>query len=85
MNYYQVMLKNGRNIIVQADYFYETGSPSPDCIVFHNYKDKELVAFFTIEEVTGCMKISKEDLDNMLNFWKENDDYGERCDSQREG
>lgn len=82
MNYYQIFLKSGRNIIVQADYFYETGSPSPDCIVFHNYKNKELVAFFTLEQVIGCMKINEEDLDYILNFWKENDEYGERCDSQ---
>ena len=78
MNYYQIMLKNGRNIIVQADYFYETESSSSDCIVFHNYKNKELVAFFIIEEVIGCMKVSKEEVDYILNFWKENDDYGKR-------
>ena len=74
MNYYLVFLKNGNRVFVQADCFHELGSP--DCIVFH--KGKELIAFFVIEEIIGCTKVNKEDLDEVLNFWKENDEYGER-------
>lgn len=74
MNYYLVFLKNGNKIVIRADCFHELGSP--DCIVFH--KGKELIAFFTIEEIIGCTKVNEEELD----FWKENDNDGKRCGSQ---
>lgn len=86
MNYYQIFLKNGNEVFVQANYFYEFGSPR--ALLFFNkkgIKDEELVAYFKVEEIIGCTKIEKEDLDEILNFWKENDSHGERCNSQREG
>ena len=81
MNYYQILLKNGCNIFVQADYFYDSGSP--DAIFFRTERGdcEELVAYFKLEEIIGCTKISKEELSNTLNFWKENDNYGKRRDS----
>ncbi len=78
MNYYLIFLKNDNKIFVQADYFYSVGSP--DAVLFEN-KNKnstELVAYFRAEELIGCTKINEEELD----FWKENDDHGERCGSQ---
>ena len=87
MNYYQIFLKYLNEIFVQADYFYNNGLI--DVVVFQNKKDikddEEPVAFFKLKEIIGCTKIEKEEVDKILNYWKENDDYGKRCDSQGEG
>jgi len=81
MNYYQIFLKNDNEIFVQADYFYDTGLL--DALVFYNKstEGEELVAYFKIEEIIGCTKIEKEELDEVLNFGKENDDYAKRGNS----
>lgn len=82
MNYYQIFLKNGNEVFVQADYFYDNGLLN--AITFQNkkgIKDEELVAYFKLEEIIGCTKIEKEEVDEILNLWKENDDYAKRHDS----
>lgn len=76
MNYYQIFLKNGNSVFVQADYFY--GAGSPDAILFKNKNTEGLVAYFKVEEIIGCTKINIEELEEVLNFWKENDSDGER-------
>ena len=77
MNYYQIFLKNANEVFVQADQFEIVGPPN--AISF--FVNGDLVAYFKLEEIIGCTKIEKEEVDKILNPWKENDDYGERRDS----
>ena len=82
MNYYQIFLKNGNEVFVEADYFYETGSPNVLLFFNKNNNENELVACFKMKEIIGCTKINKEEVDEVLNFWKENDNNGERHSSK---
>ena len=77
MNYYQIFLKNGNEVFVQADWFEIVGPPEGISFLIKG----NLVAYFKLEEIIGCTKIEKEDLDEALNFWKENDSHGERRSS----
>lgn len=62
MNYYQIFLKDGNEIFTMADRF-EIIESLKGISFFINDKSsfmsEELVAYFDLEEIIGCIKISK--------------------------
>ena len=77
MKYYQIFLKNGNEVFVEADWFEIVGPPNG--VSF--FAEEGLVAYFKLDEIIGCTKVDKKEVDEILNYWKENDDDGKRCDS----
>ena len=82
MNYYRIFLKDGNEIFTKADRF-EIIESLKGISFFVNDKSsfvsEELVSYFDLEEIIGCIKISKTAFEEILEEVKENNN-GERND-----